>query len=118
VKPFRTIEDIHVVGATLGYLLGLARRTRVSATLIAELSSDLVALERLRDGLPLDPRVHIALHGVYQRVTRLVGSEDFARVLACTPDDERDRWERDRALLRVASKAREARFKAAKQELG
>ena len=117
VKPFRTIEDIHVVGATLGYLLGLARRTRASATLIAELSSDLVALELLRDGLPLDPRVHIALHGVYQRVTRLVGSEDFARVLECTPDDERDRWERDRALLRVASKAREARFERAMREL-
>ncbi|MBW2687300.1 MAG: acyl-CoA dehydrogenase family protein, partial [Deltaproteobacteria bacterium] len=64
VKPFRTIEDIHVVGTTLGYLVGLARRTRASATLIAELSADLVALDRLRDEAPLDPRVHIALHGV------------------------------------------------------
>ena len=81
VKPFRTIEDIHVVGATLGYLVGLARRTRASATLIAELSADLVALDGLRDGPPLDPRVHIALHGVYQRVARVIGSEDFARVL-------------------------------------
>ncbi|MBW2215043.1 MAG: acyl-CoA dehydrogenase family protein, partial [Deltaproteobacteria bacterium] len=57
VKPFRTIEDIHVVGTTLGYLVGLARRTRASATLIAELSADLVALDRLRDEAPLDPRV-------------------------------------------------------------
>jgi len=118
VKPFRTIEDIHVVGATLGYLVGLARRTRASATLIAELSADLVALDRLRDGPPLDPRVHIALHGVYQHVTRLIGSEDFARVLDRAQDDERDRWERDRALLRVASKAREARFERAMTEIG
>jgi hypothetical protein len=113
VKPFRTIEDIHVVGATLGYLVGLARRTRASATLIAELSADLVALDGLRDGPPLDPRVHIALHGVYQRVARVIGSEDFARVLECAPDEERDRWRRDRALLQVASKAREARFERA-----
>ncbi len=118
VKPFRTIEDIHVVGATLGYLMGLARRTRSSATLIAELSADLVALDRLRGGPPLDPRVHIALHGVYQSVTRLVGSEDFARLLDGAPQDERERWERDRALLQVASKAREARFERAMTELG
>ena len=118
VKPFRTIEDIHVVGATLGYLMGFARRTRASTTLIAEMSADLVALDRLRDGSPLDPRVHIALHGVYQRLKRLVGSEDFARLLDGAPDDERDRWERDRALLRVASKARKARFERAARELG
>jgi alkylation response protein AidB-like acyl-CoA dehydrogenase len=118
VKPFRTIEDIHVVGATLGYLVGLARRTRASTTLIAEMSADLVALDRLRDGPPLDPRVHIALHGVYQRVTRLVGGEDFARLLDAAPGDERDRWERDRALLQVASKARAARFERAKEDLG
>jgi len=117
VKPFRTIEDIHVVGATVGYLVGLARRTRASATLIAELSADLVALDGLRDGPPLDPRVHVALHGVYQRVTRLIGSEDFRRVLDLVPDDERERWERDRALLQVASKAREARFERAMTEL-
>lgn len=118
VKPFRTIEDIHVVGATLGYLVGLARRTRAPATLIAELSADLVALDRLRDGPPLDPRVHIALHGVYQRVTRLIGSEAFGRLLASAPDEEHSRWERDRVLLQVASKAREARFERATRDLG
>lgn len=117
VKPFRTIEDIHVVGVTLGYLIGLARRTRASSTLIAELSADLMALDRLREGSPLDSRVHIALHGVYKHVTRLIGSEDFARLLDSAPNDERDRWERDQVLLRVASKARAARFDRAKKEL-
>ncbi len=117
VKPFRTIEDIHVLGATLSYLVGLARRTRAPTTLIAELSADLVALDRLRDGPPLDPRVHVALHGVYRHVTRFVGSEDFARLLDSAPDDEQDRWERDQALLRVASKARHARFERAKKDL-
>ena len=118
VKPFRTIEDIHVVGATLGYLVGLARRTRASTTLVAELAADLVALAGLRGGSPLDPRVHVALQGVYQHVTRLIGSEEFVQVLDCAPDDERARWERDRALLRVASKAREARFERAMTQIG
>ncbi len=118
VKPFRTIEDIHVVGATLGYLVGLARRTQAATALISELTADLVALDRLREGPPLDPRVHIALHGVYQRVTRLIGGEELARLLDSAPEEERDRWERDQPLLQVASKARAARFDAAKKELG
>lgn len=118
VKPFRTIEDIHVVGVALGYLVGLARRTQASSTLIAELSADLMALDHLRDFPPLDPRVHIALHGVYQRLTRLVRSEDFARLLDSAPEHERDRWERDQALLQVASKARAARFERAKADVG
>ncbi len=118
VKPFRTIEDIHVVGATLGYLVGLARRTQAATALISELTADLVALDRLREGPPLDPRVHIALHGVYQRVTRLIAGEELARLLDSAPEEERDRWERDQPLLQVASKARAARFDAAKKELG
>jgi len=118
VKPFRTIEDIHVVGTTLGYILGLALRARASSTLIAELSADLVALDRLREGSALDPHVHIALHGVYRHVMRLLDSEDFARLLDCAPDDERGRWERDRVLLHVASKARKARFERAIAGLG
>ena len=118
VKPFRTIEDIHVIGAALAYLIGLSRRTRSSATLISELSADLAALDRLRDGRPLDPRVHVALHGVHRRVMRAVDDPAFAEVLNAAPPDERDRWDRDRALLRVASKARDARFERAAQELG
>ncbi len=118
VKPFRTIEDIHVVGATLGYLVGLARRTQAATALISELTADLVALDRLREAPPLDPRVHIALHGVYQRVTRLIAGEELARLLDSAPEEERDRWERDQPLLQVASKARAARFDAAKKELG
>jgi len=117
VKPFRTTEDIHVLGVTLGYLVGLARRTRPSATLIAELSANLMALDGLRQGPPLDPRVHIALHGVYQRVAELASCEDFAKLLDAAPNDERKRWERDKALLKVASNARETRFERATMDL-
>ncbi|MGB5813124.1 MAG: acyl-CoA dehydrogenase family protein, partial [Polyangiales bacterium] len=89
VKPFRTIEDIHVVAATLGYLLGLARRTRAPSLLIAELGASLVALDRLRAEPPLDPRVHIALHGVYQNLTSLLESEGLQLALAAAPMEER-----------------------------
>ncbi len=117
VKPFRTIEDIHVIGAALAYLIGLSRRVGGSSTLIAELAADLAALDRLREGRQLDPRVHVALHGVHRRMMQLVREEEFTEVLSAASPQERARWERDHALLRVASKARDARFERASREL-
>jgi len=118
VKPFRTIEDIHVMGAALGYVLGLAMRFGGSAELVAELSAELGALDAIRQKPPLDPRVHIALHGVLQQVKRALQSDRFERLLEAAPDDERHRWVRDRALLDIASKARAARFERAQNALG
>jgi hypothetical protein len=117
VKPFRTIEDIHVIGSALAYIIGLSRRTGSSETLAAELSADLAALDRLRGGRPLDPRVHVALHGVHRRAMGLAADPAFAEALNAATPEERARWERDRALLRVASKARDARFERAVREL-
>ncbi len=117
VKPFRTIEDIHVFGATLGYLIGLLRRTQASTPLIAELSAGLVALQRLRDEPPLDPRVHIALHGVYANLTAVLEGQRMQAALARVPRGERERWRRDRPLLRVAQGARDARFARAVKAL-
>jgi len=113
VKPFRTIEDIHVYGATLAYLLGLVNRTRAPSGLMAELVAAIVTLDRLRESAPLDPIVHIAFHGVSQNLDRLFSSDVFASIWDAAPAEERERWERDRKLLRVASTAREARFRKA-----
>ncbi|MGB5809673.1 MAG: hypothetical protein WBG86_04030, partial [Polyangiales bacterium] len=91
-------------------LRGLARRTTAPSLLIAELTASLVALDRLRTEPPLDPRVHIALQGVSQNLTALLESEGLQLALAGAPMEERDRWHRDQPLLRVAHKARDARF--------
>ena len=117
VKPFRTIEDIHVLGAAAGYLIGVTRRVGGSARLLADLGAALVPLDRLLAAPPLHPRVHLVLHGVYERVVALIEGEDVASVWRAVSDDERARWSRDRALLAVASRARHARFERAKQEL-
>lgn len=118
VKPFRTIEDIHVFGATLGYAIGWARRTGAEADLLAALCSDLVALDRLRAFEPLDPQAHIALEGVYRHVTATLSGAAFERMLEGSSENERRRWARDKALLAVASKARQARFARAIEDIG
>jgi alkylation response protein AidB-like acyl-CoA dehydrogenase len=117
VKPFRTIEDIHVLGAAVGYLIGVTLRVGGSAQLLADLGAALMALDRLLAAPPLDPRVHLVLHGVYERVVALIEGEDVASVWQAASEDERARWRRDRPLLAVASRARRARFERAKQEL-
>ena len=113
VKPFRTIEDLHVVAATLGYVLGLARRAGGAPGLVAELSAHLVSLAGLRGGEPLDPRIHVALHGCYERVVQVLEGRDFRWLLDAAGEPERARWERDAKLLSIAQKAREARFASA-----
>lgn len=117
VKPFRTIEDIHVLGAALGYLIGVVRRVNGSACLLAGLSATLVSLAGLRALSALDPRGHIVLQGAYQQVVDLIDGEEMRGVWQTASDDERERWQRDRPLLDVASRARTARFERAQQEL-
>lgn len=118
VKPFRTVEDIHVFGTAAAYLIGLSQRTQGPSDLMAELAAAVVTLDRLRDAPPLDPHVHLTLHGVSQGLARLFDSAELARVWELAPPEERARWERDRKLLRVAHKAREARFRKAASQLG
>ncbi len=118
VKPFRTVEDIHVFGSAVAYLLGLVRRTLASAELGSELLAALIALDRLSEAGPSDPRVHLALHGISESLARLFASEAFAALWEGAPAEERERWLRDQKLLRVANSAREARFRKAASQLG
>jgi len=118
VKPFRTVEDIHVYGSAVAYFFGLGKRTGAPAGFLAEMVSILVALESLREATPLDPNTHVALHGVGEHLSHLITSDEFLGIWDAAPPEERDRWERDRKLLDVAGSARRARFQKAATQLG
>lgn len=118
VKPFRTVEDIHVFATAAAYLLGLAKRSDGPAELMAELFAVIVTLDSLRQAPPLDPGAHVALHGVSQSLAHLLSTEAFANLWKGAPAEEGARWERDRQLLQVANTAREARFRKAASQLG
>lgn len=113
VKPFRTVEDIHVYASAAAYLLGLGQRTLASRDFLAELVEVLLTLQRLGESPPLESITHIALHGVGQHLERLFNSTAFSALWNAAPADERERWKRDRRLLEVARSAREARFSRA-----
>jgi acyl-CoA dehydrogenase len=111
IKPFRTIEDVHVIGAVMGYLLRIVIGFSWPKETIEELLALIAAVRTLATGDPLSPAVHLGLAGLMTLFDRfLADSEPFWDK---TDDTTRARWTRDRNLLGVAEKARQARLSAA-----
>jgi len=109
VKPFRTIEDTHVLAAMLGYVV---RETRVLAPALTEGVVALTwALTASATRPADDPVRHVALAGAFTAARRLLAEHD--EVWQRTPADVRARFERDRPLFLVAENVRVARTAAA-----
>lgn len=107
IKPFRTIEDIHVVGGVLGYLFGVGRRWNWPPSMLERMLAQIVSLRALAAEDPLAPGIHLALAGVFGQLQALLADTDalWARI----DEDTARRWQRDRGLLNVANRARDAR---------
>lgn len=106
LKPFRTVEDLHVHGAIAGYLIGVARRHNLDHAVIEPLLALATAVHALAHANPRSPATHVALAGVIALSVHAVETVEQAWGV---PDAEHARWHRDRALLKVASAARAAR---------
>lgn len=115
LKPFRTVEDCHVHAALLGWLLQVGRRSGWPERVQDEVLALAATIRGLALADPTSPAVHVALGGALDLCQRLVkGLEEWwPQVDAPT----RERWERDKALLGVAGKARAKRREAARQRL-
>jgi alkylation response protein AidB-like acyl-CoA dehydrogenase len=113
LKPFRTVEDIHVHGALLGWMLGLAERHGWPRDRVEHLLVGVAALRSLAAAPPLAPETHVALAGAIALTRDLVEHAPWD-----TLDPEAlARWRRDRPLLEVAGRARAARLDAAWQRV-
>lgn len=113
-RPFRTIEDLHVIAAVVGYLLGAAPRAGFERTAVEALCATLAALVPIAAADPSDPGVHVALAGVLDRFTAVADGLSWDEA----DPVEAGRWTRDRPLLQVASRARGARLQAAWRAVG
>lgn len=116
IKPFRTIEDLHVVGAVLGYFLGASRRFGWPAEIVEQVSILIVAVCALARQDPLSPAAHIAAGGLFRQFEALI--EMIAPLWASTDPETARRWQRDKAVLHVADRARKARLAAATRHYG
>lgn len=111
LKPFRTIEDIHVLAATFGWLVRVARTSDWPREILQRLLTAVAAVRGLDIDAPRSPGVHIALGGVFELFgDLLVGLDPLWESVDPTT---RQRWERDRPLLATAGRARGQRLTAA-----
>ncbi|MCB9762441.1 MAG: acyl-CoA dehydrogenase family protein [Alphaproteobacteria bacterium] len=115
LKPFRTIEDIHVHAAVLGHLLRVAA---VSGWPAPWRERGLALACSLREIAALDPRrpqTHLALGGLLGLAEAWAAEAE--PLWAASPPDLAARWRRDRALLNVANHARKLRLERARELL-
>jgi alkylation response protein AidB-like acyl-CoA dehydrogenase len=116
VKPFRTIEDIHVQAACIAYLVAEARRRDWPQAWLAQAILVLHQLEVLAGLDPLASETHVALGAALERSEKLIGEAD--RLWATQPNHAAaGRWIRDRPLFSIAAKARAQRLAAARARL-
>ena len=111
IKPFRTIEDIHVIGAVMGYLVRAALLFSWPREVCQRLLAQISAIAALAAADPLSPGTHLALAGLVDCFNRLIA--DIEQLWDRADAGTRERWTRDRGLLGVAEKARTARLSAA-----
>lgn len=114
VKPFRTVEDLHVMAASIGWIAQVMRRAeapREQLEALGELATSCFALALVE---PLDAAVHVVLGGAWRRFRALVSELPWER----TDETTRARFERDRALFEVAGSVRQQRLDIAWGRLG
>jgi hypothetical protein len=111
LKPFRTVEDAHVHGAVLAWLLGVAHRHRWPGEARERLLAIVIALRAIALADPSAPETHLALAGAIELARRAIA--DTRDHWSLVEPEERARWQRDQPLLAVAERARVARTEAA-----
>ena len=116
VKPFRSIEDIHVTLAVLGYLLREARQRRWPTGFAERLCAALLTLAALSDAAADAPATHVTLAGALAQAHALY-DEAGSLWAAAGADPAAQRWQRDAALFTVASSARGLRAARAWERL-
>lgn len=114
VKPFRTVEDLHVLAAVIGYLARVGRQSDWPSGDMEALGAFASAIFPLGLADPLDASVHVALGGIFRRLRVLLEHLDWQS----TSEPTRVAFERDRKILDVANDARVRRLSIAWRRLG
>jgi alkylation response protein AidB-like acyl-CoA dehydrogenase len=117
VKPFRTLEDLHVTLAVLACLLREARARAWPPALAEQLLATMLLLCTLAGEDLQAASSHIALAGTLHAAHRLVADAQPLWAAAAPDDAAAQRWLRDAPLLGVAGTARQLRAQGAWQRL-
>ena len=111
IKPFRTIEDLHVTAAISGYLFRIACQYDWDREIKQTILCLIVTIRTLALSDPGAPAVHILTGDVLSRTRELIQRID--PYWEAVDKDTRNAWNRDKALMDIAGKARFRRLETA-----
>lgn len=113
-KPFRTLEDIHVLLALAAWLYGVGLDCQWPQALRLKLAGVLAAGGEIARLDPRDAAAHLLLAGVFAQFESLQAELDAALDSA---GEWATSWRRDRALLTIAGSARAKRLEKAEHQI-
>ncbi|MFZ5570217.1 MAG: acyl-CoA dehydrogenase family protein [Thermodesulfobacteriota bacterium] len=116
IKPFRTIEDLHVSAAILGHLFRKARRHAWPREIREAIIGAIVSVRALATSDPGLASVHIAVHEALGRIKELLVRLEplWDRI----GGKEKEDWDRDKVLMSIADTARTRRIETAWKQYG
>jgi hypothetical protein len=116
VKPFRSIEDVHVLCAVTAWLFGVGQDNHWPQSLQLRLLGLLAGCAEVARQCPRTPSAHLLLGGLFAEFASLDGELDAA--FAAGPAPWAELWARDKGLLNIANSARRKRLEKAQALLG
>ncbi|WP_275628633.1 acyl-CoA dehydrogenase [Pseudomonas sp. 273] len=115
-KPFRGLEDLHVMAALLAWLYGVGLASRWPRELPLRLAGLLAGCAEVARHPVGDPATHLLLGGLFAQFDALTPALDAA--IAQGPEHWAQLWKRDRAVLALGGSARARRLDKAWAALG
>lgn len=116
VKPFRSIEDLHVLAAIGGWLLGIGRDSGWPEALQLRLLGLLGSAAEVSRLCATSPVMHLMLAGLFAQFDGL--RPELEAALAEGPQEWAGLWQRDQGLLSLAVGPRAKRLEKARASLG
>jgi hypothetical protein len=116
VKPFRSIEDLHVLTAVCAWLQGVGRESAWPQALQLRLLGLLAACAEVSRLSATAPASHLLLGGLFAQFAAL--SADLDSACAAGPANWAAMWKRDKGLLEIAETARSKRLHKALAAVG
>lgn len=112
LKPFRTVEDVHVMAALTGWLAAALAAAPGAEPLLEELAALAASLVAIGSLDPRAPATHRILGGALAGLHAAIARAD--PLWAGVDAETAARWQRDRPLLEVAGSVRAARLNRAR----
>lgn len=116
VKPFRTLEDTHVLAALTAWLFGVGQESAWPQALQLRLLGLLAGCAEVARQCPSAAGSHMMLAGLFAQFDSL--RPDLDNAFAAGDAQWAQLWQRDKGLLAIAGSARSKRLQKAQAVLG